>query len=290
VTAARRLALALAALAAALAAAPAASADRAYDILPPGQFGGVPTTRNSTDQLPLYDALTPKLGDVTSADLRRLFKPEDLRPVGPTRIEPTPRPGLTIRRDSFGVPHITGRTRADLFYGQGWVTAEDRALLINLGRGPGRAAVADVPGLNAFAVVTSGRSFTPSRQAEALVTSEQRRLVEAYGAKGRQILRDLDAFAAGVNAYFATQPSPPARWTRNDSIALFAFVGSIFGNGGGAEATNAALLASLRERLGRERGSRVWLDLMEAQDPEAPTTIRSLPTRRDRPSPRTSWS
>ncbi len=259
----------------ALGAPAGASADRAYDILTPGQFGGVPPTRNSTDQRGLYDALTPKLGDVTSTDLRTLFKAEDLRPVGASRIEPTPRRGLTIRRDSFGVPHITGRTRDDLFYGQGWVTAEDRALLIALGRGPGRAAIADVPGLNAFAVATSGRSFTPSRQAEALVTSEQRRLVEAYGAKGRQILRDLDAFAAGINGYFATQSSPPERWTRNDSIALFAFVGSIFGNGGGAEAANGALLAALREQLGRRRGSGVWFDLMAAQDPEAPTTIRA---------------
>jgi acyl-homoserine lactone acylase PvdQ len=269
----RRLAATVVIVAAALTAPSVASADRAYNILPPGEFGGIPTTQSSKDQLPLYDALTPKLGNVTGDDLRRLFKPELLEPSGPTRIERTPRRGLTIRRDSFGVPHIYGRTRGDVFYGQGWVTAEDRALLLALGRGPGRAAIADVPGLNAFAVVTSGRSFTPSAQAEALVTSEQRQLVRAFGARGRQILRDIDAFAAGVNAFFATTSSPPARWTRNDTIAAFAFVGSIFGNGGGAEASNDSLLASLRERLGVARGSRAWLDLMEANDPEAPTTI-----------------
>ena len=88
-------------------------------------------------------------------------------------------------------------------------------------------------------------------------------------------MRDLQAFAAGVNAFWSTLPEPrPARWTVDDSIAATAFIGSIFGNGGGAEAQNAAFLAALRQRLGRRRGDRAFLDLMEADDPEAPTTIR----------------
>ena len=32
-----------------------AAQDRAYYILPPGNYGGLPTTENSLDQLPLYD-------------------------------------------------------------------------------------------------------------------------------------------------------------------------------------------------------------------------------------------
>jgi hypothetical protein len=42
--------------------------DRAYYILPPGNYGGLPTTQNSLDQLPLYDALTPLRGNVTDED------------------------------------------------------------------------------------------------------------------------------------------------------------------------------------------------------------------------------
>ena len=47
---------------AALVLAPAAVADTAKYILPPGNFGGLPTTTNSLDQLPLYDGLTPLRG------------------------------------------------------------------------------------------------------------------------------------------------------------------------------------------------------------------------------------
>ena len=42
-------------------------ADEAWNILPPGQFGTLPTTVNSRDQLFLYDALTPLKDNVTAA-------------------------------------------------------------------------------------------------------------------------------------------------------------------------------------------------------------------------------
>ena len=119
--------------------------DRAYYILPPGNFGGLTFTENSRDQLPLYDGLTPLRADVTDADIEALFLPEDFEPIGETTEEPTGRAGTTILYDEFGVAHITGQTRADMAFGAGWVTARDRSLLLSLGRGAARAAVADIP-------------------------------------------------------------------------------------------------------------------------------------------------
>ena len=43
--------------------------DRAYYILPPGNYGGLPTTDDSLDQLALYDGLTPLRGEVTDDDI-----------------------------------------------------------------------------------------------------------------------------------------------------------------------------------------------------------------------------
>ena len=57
-------------------------------------------------------------------------------------------------------------------------------------------------------------------------------------------------------------------------IATNAFIGSIFGYGGGQEARNSDFLAKLEAGLGGRRGSRAFSDLMEANDPEAPTTTR----------------
>ncbi len=247
--------------------------DRAHYILPPGNYGGLPTTAESRDQLPLYDGLTPLRGNVTDADIENLFLPEDLEPIGVTREEPTGRAGLTIVYDEYGVPHVTGETREDVAFGAGWVTARDRGLLLQLGRGPARVAVADVPGINAFGLVTSGQSFVPSAQAEQLVTDQVDLIVETYGDKGRQIIADAQAQADGVNAYWAANgiDQPPA--TVNDVIAVAAFIGSIFGAGGGAEAANAEFLSKLEDELGAEMGRAAWDDAMLFDDPEAPTTI-----------------
>jgi hypothetical protein len=139
-----------------------AAQDRAFYILPPGNYGGLPTNQNSLDQLPLYDGLTPLRGDVTDADIESYFLPEDFTPIGETVEEPTGRPGTTILYDEYGIAHVTGETREDLAFGAGWVTARDRSLLVELGRGPARAAVADVPGIDAFSLVVSGQTFIPS--------------------------------------------------------------------------------------------------------------------------------
>jgi acyl-homoserine lactone acylase PvdQ len=247
--------------------------DTARYILPPGNFGGLPFTVNSTDQLPLYAGLTPLRDNVTRGDIDRLFLPENFMPIGQTHEEQTGRAGLRLIYDSYGVPHIYGKTRADVAFGAGWTTARDRGLLLTLGRGPARVAVADVPNIDAFSLVTSGQSFVPSAETEALVTRQRHLLVETYGDKGRQIIADAQAYADGINAFSVANniDQPPA--TVNDVLAVTAFIGSIFGAGGGGEAANADLLAKLQQSLGPGKGYKAWDDVMLADDPEAPTTI-----------------
>ena len=141
-------------------------ASRIFNVLPPGQSGGLPIDEHSTDQIPLYDGLTPLFDNVTAADIEKYFKPEILGlgdEVG--TVEPTPRPGLRIVRDSYDVPHVFGDQRADVMWGAGWVAAEDRSLLMEVIRGPARVAALDVPGLDAFdlAVCRCGAS-NPARR------------------------------------------------------------------------------------------------------------------------------
>ncbi len=263
-------------LAAALAptAAFAASDDTARYILPPGNYGGLPFTDNSTDQLPLYSGLTPLRDNISMSDINSHFLPENFSPIGATHEENTGRAGLRLIYDSYGIPHIYGKTREDVDFGAGWATARDRGLLLQLGRGPARAAVADIPNLDAFSLVTSAKTFTPSAATEALVSKQKKLMVKTYGRKGREIIGDARAYAAGINAYWKANniDQPPA--TVNDVFAVTAFIGSIFGAGGGAEAANSNLLAQLQQSLGKVRGHKAWDDVMLANDPEAPTTIQ----------------
>jgi len=252
---------------------PVVTEDRAHYILPPGNYGGLPTTDDSLDQLALYDGLTPLRGDVTDADIEQYFLPADFTPIGETTVEETGREGLEILYDEFGVAHITGETRDDVAFGAGWVTVRDRSILLDFGRGPARAAVADIPGIDAFSLVTSATPFVPSEAAEQLVSDQVQTMLDTYGEEGEEILADIEAYVAGANAYLEANELPGAPYTVNDIVATTAFIGSIFGAGGGSEARNAEFLSQLQNRLGDEQGRAAWEDLLQTDDPEAYTTI-----------------
>src|SRR5262249_35958644 len=202
------------------------------------------------------------------ADIDQFYLPEDFAPIEPSHEEVTGRPGLRLIYDACGIPHVYGQTREDVAFGAGWTTARDRGLLIEIGRGPARVAVADVPNIDAFSLVTSIQSFVPSPECEALVTKQAQLLIDTYGDKGQEILSDAQAYADGINAYWAANhiDQPPA--TVNDVIAVTAFIGSIFGAGGGGEAANSDLLAKLEQSLGVDKGHDAWVDVMLADDPE----------------------
>lgn len=113
----------------------------------------------------------------------------------------------------------------------------------------------------------------PSAQTERLVTDEVRLIESTYGDKGREIVAEAQAEADGINAYFAAHHVNQPPVTVNDVIAVTAFIGSIFGAGGGAEATNAEFLSKLEHHMGADNGRKAWDDAMMFDDPEAPTTI-----------------
>jgi acyl-homoserine lactone acylase PvdQ len=241
----------------------------AFDILPPGQGANTPEL---TSQISKYDSLTPLQSDVAPTDLRRYFKPEPLG-LGGTKAARTerPKPGVTIYRDSFDVPHVYGSTRANTEFGAGWATAEDRGLYLQLLRGPARISALDVPGYDAFSVALSGRVFVPSRQTETFL-SAQVKLAERT-AKGRRLIADVDAYIRGINAYFKSKGGFVAPFTRNDVTAIGTLIGAVFGAGGGNEARSAQFLSALQQRLGAAKGLDVWNDLRQQMDPETPVSI-----------------
>ena len=244
----------------------------AWTILPPGENGSLTFDRNTTDQAKLYDALTPLGGNVTAAAIRRYFKPAPLGLGSDTaRKRERPRPGVTITRDSFDVAHVTGKTQADVAFGAGWVTAADRGLLLQLIRGPARIAALDVPGLDPLALALSGKTFVPSAEAEAFLANQLDAL-RSEGAVGRHVLAITNAYAAGVNAYYAAKGIPVQRFTANDVIASSALIAARFGANGGQEAANSMFLDALDGRLGAADARKVFADLREANDPEAPVT------------------
>src|SRR5919199_3863224 len=88
----------------------------ALNILPSGQLGAVPPPAGADRQARMYDALTPRFDDVTSADVARDFKSERFGTSGQCtcRVERVPRRGVRIVRDRFDVPHVTAQRVDDL--------------------------------------------------------------------------------------------------------------------------------------------------------------------------------
>ena len=256
-------------------AAPASAArldygKQTWNILPPGQSGAVPPDRHSTDQMKLYDRLTAMFDDVTAKDIPRTFKsarffaPKGGRVVRPKR-------GLAIRTDRrWGVPHIKGRTRSDVYFGIGWATARDRGLFMEAIRFPARLSIVDAPGFDALTLATRGRSFEPSRQTETFIR-HQKQLLMKSGRRGRSVIRDVSAFVAGVNAFNRKAKNGVKPWTYVDVTAVTGLLGQVFGAGGGNEVRSSMFLGQLRNRYG-DAGDAIWRDLRSALDPETPTT------------------
>ena len=189
----------------------------------------------------------------------------------------TPRPGVTIKRDSWGVPHVYGDTRADVMYGSGYAQAEDRLGLMELFRGPGRIAALDAPGVNPFTLATQQRIFSPALATDVRLGAEVTALQKS-GAAGNRILTDIDNYIVGINDYrhsinFTASPD----WVQGDVIAAAALLAGVFGKGGGDETRRSMLLDALQTRLGDTQGRALWEDLREQNDPEAVATITHRP-------------
>ena len=268
---------ALAAAAFALAAAPAAAQDfaaTARNIIPSGQYGSVPPVPGADTQALMYDALTPLFDNVTDADLMSKFKSESfgLGEDGPGTPEAVPRAGVTVVRDRFNVPHITGNSRDDVTWAMGWILGEDRGLLLAQARDAARLAAIDAPNIDAFGLVVNLKQFTPTKQVDQMIQRDGDAALKRAGAAGAAVRHDIDVYLEGLNAKLkadgGTRP-----WTRVDIYASNAITGQIFGQGGGDEARRSEYLATLQKRYGKAKGQAMFDDFTEFDDPDSPATI-----------------
>jgi penicillin amidase len=159
---------------------------------------------------------------------------------------------VVVVRDRFGIPHLRGETRADVYRALGWVMAGDRLWQMDVMRRLGLGRMAEI----------LGRAFLPID-----VIARTLGLAEAAALAGEALAgeaaENLGAFAAGVSAWIADRPPgpefdvleyAPEPWRTVDSLAIEYFVGF----GLGLESLEAKLvLARSLGHLGPERGA--WL-------------------------------
>ena len=138
-------------------------------------------------------------------------------------------PGLsakvTVIRDSWGVPHIYAANDQDLFYAFGYVQAQDRLWQMDMMRRQGRGMLSEVLGEDYVDYDLHFRTIGMEHGAQLTLQAIEQQTDEL----NRTIVRDLGAFADGVNWYITTtgdflplefkllnyQPQP---WTMLDSL------------------------------------------------------------------------
>jgi acyl-homoserine lactone acylase PvdQ len=297
------------------------------DVLPPGTNGlvtlsqalsyestGVPPPHNN-DQLAMYSNLTTAAPNITEAQIGNYYKDATFGvPAGDVGSTETPEPGVTIEWDArFGVPHIYGDTRAELMFGIGWATAEDRLFFIDALRHAGRGQLASFAGGSNASMDEGVWANEPYTQQDLV---NQVNWARQHLPGGAQVFDDAQNYVDGINAYIAKAENPmftatmmpaeytllgtlPQPFTVEDVVSIATLVGGLFGGGGGAQLQNAVVYEQLVRRFGAESfnvpgapapvahpvaghpsrahpdhsGLATFLSFDDPNDPEAPTTV-----------------
>jgi penicillin amidase len=127
---------------------------------------------------------------------------------------------VTVTRDSQGVPDIEAGSLEDLFFAQGYVTAQDRLWQMDAMRRYGGGELSEILG---------GEMLETDREQRILgLRAAARKSLEMAGPRDRAL---LEAYARGVNAYIGTHANrlpiefrilgyAPKPWLAEDSVVI----------------------------------------------------------------------
>lgn len=174
-----------------------------------------------------------------------------------------PRAPITVVRDAYGIAHVEADSEHDAWFGQGYVSAQDRLWQMEYDRRRAVGRWAEAAGRTALAGDVLARKLQLERSARADV--------EAMSAETRAM---FEAYAAGVNALLASeQPLPPEYaltglspepWEAWHSVAVYKVRHAAMGTWP-AKLARAALLAKI--------GPEAYAKLDERESLGSPTIL-----------------
>ena len=207
----------------------------------------------------------PPEGRAVPASLEELARQSLARIEGDLAIPGLKEP-VEVLRDEWGIPHIYARNTSDLFFAQGYVTAQDRLWQMEMWRRWHEGRLAEIFGPRAVEYDTRTRLMMfrgPWDQSEWT----------SYHPEGEQI---FTAYANGVNAFieqhadnlpveFTLTGIRPDPWTARTVVLRWAQIGlsSVRGHG-----INELQLAMNVARVGAHEANR-----RAAPDPMEPLTV-----------------
>lgn len=197
---------------------------------------------------------------------------------------------VTIARDVYGVPHILARSELGVLFGQGYATAADRLVQMELNRRQSEGRLAELFGVSYLAGDIDTRS-------ELYTAADRRRIAANMTPEWRA---RYQAFADGVNRYIDSMNADPGRlmpqqiaqaqmlgltlepWTVESSLAIVQYITGSLGRFGGAELDRLEELASYGEesfeQMNPLNDKRVYTTIAPGDGPGIPQ-LPPAPTR-----------
>lgn len=157
---------------------------------------------------------------------------------------------VTVRKDARGIPYIEAQNEEDLYFVQGYVTAQDRLFQMDLLRRSARGELSEIFGNRVLEEDKRWRKFGFAKIVEDSLTTFS-----------PQFRTALESYTKGVNAYIATLDAKtlpieyqilqfkPRPWLATDSI----IVGKILADGLSSTWQNDMMRANLQKILTSEK-------------------------------------
>ena len=187
-------------------------------------------------------------------------------------------PKSQIIRDNYGVAHVYSDSLEGLFFGFGYVSAQDRLFQMEMFRRTFWGRLSEVLGEKLL-------PFDQGNRRDNLTLGEVKKQIERLRPELQTVLK---FYAAGINAYISEALADPAQkmpkefhklefkpefWSSEDVAADFLSVMGFFMDVSG-ELANASMLDFLVKRYGAEKGQAIFDDWCWGYDSDSPTTLK----------------
>lgn len=247
------------------------------NVLPPGQSGFFSLAGQA------QGTLTGNPGDFGAHvdDQRLLYWGFDAKPgaIGTKPGTPeTPKDGVQIYRDAYGVPIVYANNTRDAWFGVGYAVAQDRLFLMDAVRRMGAGTFAELTGCGSVPADIQARTLTYT-DAE----------YQAFFDNGTQEAKDATlGYVDGANAWraraltnpallpaeYALLTTTPAPFTVKDVMAAGVFITRFVASEGGNEFLNIQMLKQLEAEYGsREEAYKAFQDMTWLEDPKAAVSV-----------------
>lgn len=157
---------------------------------------------------------------------------------------------VTVRRDFRGIPYIEAKNEDDLFFAQGFVTAQDRLWQMDLLRRVSRGESAEIFGRQTLEEDKRWRKLGFAKIAEEgiqYLSPEHRKALENYARGVNAYIATLDAI--NLSPEFKILQYKPREWKVTDTICI----GKILADGLSTTWQNDMLRAALKKNLSADK-------------------------------------